>query len=88
MGQLTLLNLGHLVVLLAGSISHTSIQYIDFVESAMLHFSTIYFSGLSGCRASFLSGCYSILECYNLFSGVKFSIRSFCFTCKRATILP
>ena len=23
--------------------------------------------------------CYSILECYNLFSGVKFSTRSFCF---------
>ena len=24
-------------------------------------------------------GCHSILECYNLFSGVKLSIRSFCF---------
>ena len=24
--------------------------------------------------------CHSILECYNLFSGVKLSIRSFCFT--------
>ena len=23
--------------------------------------------------------CYSILECYNLFSGVKLSTRSFCF---------
>ena len=23
--------------------------------------------------------CYSILECYNLFSGVRLSIRSFCF---------
>ena len=23
--------------------------------------------------------CYSILECYNLFSGVKLSIRWFCF---------
>ena len=23
--------------------------------------------------------CHSILECYNLFSGVKLSIRSFCF---------
>ena len=25
--------------------------------------------------------CHSILECYNLFSGVKLSIRSFCFIC-------
>ena len=24
--------------------------------------------------------CHSNLECYELFSGVKFSIRSFCFT--------
>ena len=26
--------------------------------------------------------CHSILECYNLFSGVKLSIRSFCFISK------
>ena len=26
-----------------------------------------------------MSGCYSILECYNLFSGAKMSIKSFCF---------
>ena len=26
-----------------------------------------------------MPGCYSILECYNLFSGVKLSIRSSCF---------
>ena len=26
-----------------------------------------------------MSSCYSILECYNLFSGVKLSIRSFYF---------
>ena len=26
--------------------------------------------------------CHSILECYNLFSGVKLSIRSFCFIIK------
>ena len=25
--------------------------------------------------------CHSILECYNLFSGVKLSTRSFCFIC-------
>ena len=24
-----------------------------------------------------MRSCYSILECYNLFSGVKFSVRSF-----------
>ena len=28
-----------------------------------------------------MSGCYSILKCYNLFSGVKLSIRTSCFIC-------
>ena len=28
-----------------------------------------------------MSRCYSILQCYNLFSGVKLSIRSCCFIC-------
>ena len=29
----------------------------------------------------FVSGCYSILECYNLSSGVKLSIRLSCLFC-------
>ena len=44
--------------------------------------STIYFVHFSGCWASFVYGCYgcySVLECYNLFFGVKLSTRSFCF---------
>ena len=50
MRQTTLLNPEHLVVLLAGPISHTSTQYIDFVD--FLHFngpSTNYFAHFSGC---------------------------------------
>ena len=41
----------HLVVLLAGRISHTSIQYMDFVKifNIVLDLSTIYFSHFSGC---------------------------------------
>ena len=83
-GRWCLLNLEHLVVLLAGPISHTSIQYMDFVDifNVSLNLSTIYFARLSGCWTSFVYSfysCYSILECYNLFSGVKLSIRSFCF---------
>ena len=27
-----------------------------------------------------MCSCHSTLECYNLFSGVKLSIRSFCFS--------
>ena len=48
-----------------------------------LDLSTIYFAHFSGCWACFVYGCYScysIPECYNLFSGVKLSRRrSFCF---------
>ena len=41
----------HLVVLLAGLVSHTSIQYMDFIEisNVSLDLSTIYFAHLSGC---------------------------------------
>ena len=74
-----LLNPEHLVVLLAGPISHTSTQYMDFVEifNISLDLSTIYFAHFSGCWAFFVYSCHSILECYNLFSGVRLSIRSF-----------
>ena len=38
-------------MLLAGAISHTSTQYIDFVETLniSLDLSTIYFAHFSGC---------------------------------------
>ena len=56
------------------------IQYIDFVEifHVSLDLSSIYFARFSGCCASFVCSCYSILESYNLFFGVKLSVRSFC----------
>ena len=39
--------------------------------------STNYFAHFSGCWASFVCSCHSILECCVTFSGVKLSIRSF-----------
>ena len=36
-----------------------------------------YFAHFSGCWASFVCSCHSILECCVTFSGVKLSIRSF-----------
>ena len=36
-----------------------------------------YFAHFSGCWASFVCSCHSILECCVMFSGVKLSIRSF-----------
>ena len=62
-------------MLLARPISHTSIQHMDFVVifNISLDLSTIYL-------ASYVYSCHSILECYNLFSEVTLSIRSFCFT--------
>ena len=84
-GRRCLLNLEHLVVSLAGSTSHTSIQYIDFVEILMFYWICLLFilfilvdvKVASFAYSSYM--CYSILECYNLFSGVKLSVRSFCF---------
>ena len=57
------------MLLLARLIYHTSIQYMDFGEifNVSLDLSTIYFGHFSGCSASFVYSCYSILECYNLF---------------------
>ena len=68
-------------MLLAGPISHTSIQYMDFLEifNISLDLSTIYLAHFSECLAAFVYRCHSILECFNLFSGVKLSIRLFCF---------
>ena len=51
-----LLNLEHLVVLLAGPISHTSTRCMDFVEifNIILDLSITCFSHFSGCWASFM----------------------------------
>ena len=64
-------------MLLAGPISHISTQCMDFIEifNIVPDLATIYFSHFSVCS------CHFILECYSLFSGVKLSIRSFCFIC-------
>ena len=45
------LSRAHLVVLLAGPISHISIQCMDFIEilNVSLDVSTIYFAHFSGC---------------------------------------
>ena len=63
-------------MLLAGPISHTNTQYMDFVKifNIVLDFSTVYFSHF---RGSFVYRCHSVLECYDLFSGVKLCIRWF-----------
>ena len=68
-------------MLLAGPVSHTGIQCMDFVEifNISLDLSAIYFAHFSGCSVSFVKSCHSVLECYDLFSGVKLSIRSFRF---------
>ena len=54
---------------------------MDFVEifNISLDLSTIIFAHFSGCSASFVHSCHSILESDDLFYGVKLSIRSFCF---------
>ena len=60
---------------LAGSISHTGTQCMEFVDifNISLDLSTIYFAQFSGYSYD------SIQEGYNSFSGVKLSIRWFCF---------
>ena len=56
---------------LALSILIWSIFYIS------MDLSTNYFAHFSGCWASFVCSCHSVLECCVTFSGVKLSIRSF-----------
>ena len=60
-------------MLLAGPISHASTRFMDFVEifNIVQDLCTICFSRFSGCCALFVYSCHSILECYNLFSGVR-----------------
>ena len=82
-GRRRLLNPEHQVVLLAGPSSHTSTQYMDLVEifNISQDLSTIYFLiisvGVEFLLRKFVM--HSILECYNLFSGVKLTIKSFLF---------
>ena len=67
-------------MLLAGPISHTSTQYIDFVD--FLYFTGfVYhlFCSFSGCFPSVVCSCHSIPECCAMFSGVKLSMGSFVF---------
>ena len=67
-------------MLLAGPISHTSTQYIDYVEilNISLDLSTIYFSRFGGCRASFVYSFHCILDCCHVFwSQVEYKIISF-----------
>ena len=54
-------------------------RYMDFVEIShvLLDSSSIYFPCLNGCKASFVSSCYSVLECYDLFFWSQVEYRSF-----------
>ena len=64
-------------MLLAGPISHTSTQYIDFVDFYIsMDLSTNYFAHLVGVELP-LHVVVTILECCVTFSGVKLSKRSF-----------
>ena len=66
-------------MLLAGPISHTSTRCMDFVEifNIILDLS-VTFSHFSGMFSFlYVYSDHSILECYNLFSGVELSMRSF-----------
>ena len=51
---------------------------MDFVNifKMSLQLFTIYFVHFSCCCAYFVNGCHSILQYYNLYSGVKLSVRS------------
>ena len=53
---------------------------MDFVEvfNISLGLCNIYYANFSGCWASFVYCCQSILEFWNQFSEVKLTTRSFC----------
>ena len=76
-------------MLLALPISHTSTQYTNIADfNISLDFSSIYFAHFSGCWTFFVYSCHSIIERYILFSGVKLSIRSFCFIRENRRTVP
>ena len=66
-------------MLLAGPISHTSSRCMDFVEifNIILDLSITFFSFYWVLSFLYVYSDHSILECYNLFSGVELSMRSF-----------
>ena len=41
---------------------------------------SIYFTGFDGCLDSFVSGYYFVLDCCNLFPGVKLSMMVLCYS--------
>ena len=62
---------------LAGPISDTGIHSVHgFCRNLQCFIGFVYylFARFSGFRASFVCSCYSILECYDLFSGVTLSV--------------
>ena len=68
-------------MLLARPISHTSTQYMDFVKifNISLDLSSIFILLILLGVELPLCIVVTIIECYNLFAGVKLSIRLFCF---------
>ena len=73
----------NLVVQLDGPISYTSIHVATAYSVHGLHrkfqyfteFVFYLFTRFSGYWAFFLCSCYSILQCFNLFSGVELSVQ-------------
>ena len=84
-GRRRLLYPEHLIVLLARPISHNSIQYMDFVEifNVPLDLSAICLLVLVSVELPFCVVVTQFWECSNLVSGIKLSIRSFCFITSR-----
>ena len=78
-GRRRLLNLEHLVVFMAGQSHQHSVHGLCRKFPSFTGFVYYLFTPFSGCRASFVCSRYSILECGNLLSGVKLSIRLLCF---------
>ena len=74
--QLTkLISLEHLVVLFAGKSSHTGAQYIDYVKISTFYWICLQFIFLILVGVELpMCSCHSVLECSNLFTGVKLSI--------------
>ena len=75
-------------MLLAGPISHTCTRCMDFVEifNIILDLSTTCFSWVLSFL--YVYSDHSILECYNLFSGVELSMRSFFVICQAIYAKP
>ena len=69
-------------MVLTGPISHTSIHCKDFLGFSMFHWICLLIILLILVGAELplcVAVTLTVLECFNPFSGVKLSIRSFCF---------